>query len=132
MPCYYENLGAQKPYDETDEVRQSGVGASPARSWQHRVARAIMANVLDALGSSCVLEGYPLELRVTLVSDLEKLVDTYEDDREGVTDRIFDRLFSDYAVEQDVRQAKTQHQIHEIMDEVYQLIDGNHQPLKRL
>ncbi|KPC17029.1 Unknown protein sequence [Pseudomonas amygdali pv. lachrymans] len=54
-----------------------------------------------------------------MVYDLERLVDTYEDDQAGVADRIFDRLFSDAAVEQDISRRKTQHEIHVMMDECY-------------
>lgn len=132
MPCHYEAISTLRPFDDPDAVRQSGDGASPARSWQHGVARAIMAYLLDALSADSQFERYTPEQRLLLVYDLERLVDTYDDDRAGVVDRIFDRLFTDAAVEQDIRHRKTQHEIHVMMDDCYQLIDGNHQPLKRL
>lgn len=132
MPCHFEAISALRPFDDPDAVRQSGVGASPPRSWQHGVARAIMAYLLDALGADSQFERYTPEQRLLLVCDLERLVDTYDDDQAGVIDRIFDRIFGDAAVEQDIRRRKTQHEIHVMMDDCYQLIDGNHQPLKRL
>jgi len=132
MPCHFEMIGAQRPFDDTDVVRQSGVGASPARSWQHMVARAIVAYLLDAMGAHCVLASMPHPQRVILLNDLERLVDTYEDDREGVSERIFHRFYCDYALQQEMLQTRTEHEIFVMMDDCYQLIDGNHQPLKRL
>lgn len=58
MPCHFEAISALRPFDDPDAVRQSGVGASPPRSWQHGVARAIMAYLLDALGADSQFERY--------------------------------------------------------------------------
>lgn len=127
MKWWYEELGAEAPFDDADEVIKTKSGASVATSWQHMTARAILAYVrLDAqLRDAFALKLWPQPERKVLTDDIIALINTIQDDPDTVAERIFARIRQNPSVNQQFEEMLTEDEIEQMVDDCQSVILEN-------
>jgi len=119
MQWYHEQLGAEAPFDEPDEVIKTRKGATPARSWQHSTARAFMSLMRDTaeLRDAFSLSDWPLEKRVEVVNEIIALIDTFDQDDDIVTQQAFAYVRAFPMVDLQFEQVVTQDELEQMMED---------------
>jgi len=125
MTWYYEEMGAEAPFDDTDEVIKTKTGATPARSWQHTAARAIVALMRHTaeLRDAFSLRDWPQPKRVELIKDVIMLIDTFEDDPGTIAERIFEHVRNHSSVDQQFEEMVTQDELSQMIEDTQSYIE---------
>lgn len=132
MPWYYEELGAEAPFDDPDEVIQTRKGATPARNWQHLTARALLARMTQGaeLRDAFSLHTWPLKKRVEVVNEVVALIDTFDQDADTVAQQSFAFLRTYHSVNLQFEQMVTEDELEQMMEDFAAVVEQNRKAAK--